>query len=104
MLDNAIKYTPSGLIRLEARNGRENDVVLAVIDSGPGIPQTARERAKKRFTRLDDARTQPGSGLGLSLVEAAADLHDGMLILLDGDGPEEQPGLRAQLRLPRAKK
>ena len=104
LLDNAVKYTPSGLIRLEARHGRENDVVLAVIDSGSGIPEAAREKAKQRFSRLDDARTLPGSGLGLALVEAAAELHDGTLILLDGDGPPERPGLRAQLRMPRAKK
>ena len=104
LLDNAVKYTPSGLIRLEVRNGRENDIVLSVIDSGPGIPEAARDKAKKRFARLDDARTLPGSGLGLALVEAAADVHNGMLILLDGDGPEERPGLRAQLRIPRAKK
>lgn len=104
LLDNAIKYTPSGIIRLEARNGRENDVVIAVIDSGPGIPESSRDKAKQRFSRLDDARTLPGSGLGLALVEAAAELHDGMLVLLDGDGPPDRPGLRAQLRIPRAKK
>lgn len=104
LLDNAVKYTPSGIIRLEARDGRENDVVLSVVDSGPGIPEASRDKAKKRFSRLDEARTLPGSGLGLALVEAAADLHNGMLILLSGDGPEERPGLRAQLRIPRAKK
>ena len=103
LLDNAVKYTPSGKIRLEVRHGRERDVVLSVIDSGPGIPEDQREKAKSRFARLDDARTLPGSGLGLALVDAVADLHEGMLILLDGDGPPKRPGLRAQLRLPRAK-
>ena len=103
LLDNAVKYTPSGAIRLEARAGRENDIVLAVIDSGPGIPDVQRDVAKKRFTRLDTARTLTGSGLGLALVEAAAELHEGKLVLLDGDGPTERPGLRAQFRIPRAK-
>lgn len=103
LLDNAVKYTPGGLIRLEARAGKDNDLVLSVIDSGPGIPEAKRDKAKSRFARLDEARTLPGSGLGLALVDAVAELHDGMLILLDGDGPPERPGLRAQLRLPRAK-
>lgn len=103
LLDNAIKYTPSGLIRLEARNGRDNDIVLSVVDSGPGIPEAARDKAKQRFARLDEARTLPGSGLGLALVDATAELHEGILILLDGDGPPSRPGLRAQLRIPRAK-
>ena len=103
LLDNAVKYTPSGIIRLEARAGRDNHIVLSVIDSGLGIPEEKREKAKSRFARLDEARTLPGSGLGLALVDAVAELHEGMLILLDGDGPPEKRGLRAQLRLPRAK-
>ena len=103
LLDNAVKYTDSGKIQLEVRQGRERDIVLSVIDSGPGIPEEKREKAKSRFARLDDARTLPGSGLGLALVDAVADLHEGKLLLLHGDGPEESPGLRAQLRLPRAK-
>jgi len=103
LLDNAIKYTPSGAIRLSVKRGRDGDVLLSVIDSGPGIPESKREKAVTRFARLDDARTLPGSGLGLSLVEAAAEVHDGALDLLDGDGPPERPGLRAVLRLPRAK-
>lgn len=103
LLDNAIKYTPQGIIRLEVRAGRDSDIVLSVIDSGPGIPEAKREKAKSRFARLDEARTLPGSGLGLTLVEAAAELHEGKLFLLDGDGPPERPGLRAQLRIPRAK-
>lgn len=103
LLDNAVKYTPSGIIRLEVRMGKERDVVLSVVDSGPGIPEDQREKAKSRFARLDDARTLPGSGLGLALVDAVADLHEGILVLLDGDGPPERSGLRAQLRIPRAK-
>lgn len=101
LLDNAVKYTPEGgAIRLEARRGRGSEIELAVIDSGPGIPARDRDLVVKRFERLDSARTLPGSGLGLALVEAVADLHNGTLELLDADGPPERPGLKAVLRLP----
>lgn len=103
LIDNAIKYTPkSGQIRLEAARGRDNMVVVRVIDSGPGIPKTERARVVKRFVRLEDSRSEPGSGLGLALVAAVADVHKGAFELSDGNGPEDMPGLSATLRLPRA--
>ncbi|MEO1472442.1 MAG: sensor histidine kinase, partial [Pseudomonadota bacterium] len=77
-------------------------VVLAVTDTGPGIPGHMRGKVVERFERLDSARTQPGSGLGLALVDAVAELHNGVLDLLNGDGPPKRPGLKAVLRLPRA--
>ncbi len=104
LLDNAVKYTPSGgAISFEVRRGRDGNVTLSVIDSGPGIPEELRGKAIKRFVRLDASRSAPGSGLGLSLVEAVADVHGGELDLLDAKGPPERPGLKAVLRLPRAK-
>lgn len=70
-------------------------VEITVADRGPGIAEEDRERAIRRFVRLEASRTKPGTGLGLSLVAAVARLHDGMLRLEDN-----KPGLRAVLSLP----
>ncbi|MGE3742288.1 MAG: ATP-binding protein, partial [Geminicoccaceae bacterium] len=59
---------------------------------GPGIPAELREHAKQRFVRLDAQRSTPGSGLGLSLVDAVAKLHQARLSLEDNG-----PGLRVTL-------
>ena len=83
--DNAVKYTPPGgtvTISTVARPAPS----VTVADSGPGIPAELREHAKQRFVRLDQQRSTPGSGLGLSLVEAVAKLHDAKLTLHD-NGP-----------------
>ena len=53
-------------------------------DNGPGIPGDRREDVVKRFVRLDESRSKPGTGLGLSLVQAVAALHGGSLQLRDG--------------------
>ncbi|MEM9738865.1 MAG: HAMP domain-containing sensor histidine kinase [Pseudomonadota bacterium] len=103
LIDNAIKYTPEGgAISVSTKRADSNMVDVVVKDTGLGIPEADRERAKQRFERLDEARTHQGSGLGLALVDAVAEVHRGEFILLDGDGPPERPGLRAILRLPRA--
>src|SRR6266436_2318021 len=81
-------------ILIEAR--REGDhVLLSVIDRGPGIPEADRKHAVERFVRLDSSRSQPGSGLGLSLASAVATLHGGELRLSDA-----HPGLVATLAIP----
>jgi signal transduction histidine kinase len=81
-------------ILIEAR--REGDrVLLSVTDRGPGIPSADRKHAVERFVRLEASRTQPGSGLGLSLASAVATLHGGDLRLDDA-----HPGLIATLALP----
>lgn len=95
LLDNAIKYTPSqGRIRvtLEARDGHGR---ITLADSGPGIPETERQQVFQRFYRLEKSRTSPGSGLGLSLVEAVAKIH-GMTMKLE----DNQPGLRVVCDFP----
>ncbi len=103
LIDNAIKYTPKGgSIALSVTRGPETMVDLTVTDTGPGIPEGDRKKVVERFHRMDSARTLPGSGLGLSLVQSVADLHGGELVLAHGTGPEGTPGLRATLRLPRA--
>ena len=81
-------------ILIEAR--REGDqVLLSVTDRGPGIPEADLKHAVERFVRLEASRTQPGSGLGLSLASAVATLHGGELRLADA-----QPGLTATLAIP----
>src|SRR2546430_16865373 len=72
-------------------------ILLAVADSGGGIPAADRGRAVERFVRLEQSRSQPGSGLGLSLASAVARLHGGGL-KLEG----KQPGVRAGISPPPA--
>jgi len=75
LLDNAIKYSPKqGLILVQVEHTAEG-VRLSVSDTGPGIPVGERERVLQRFARLDHARSSPGNGLGLSLVNAIGGLH-----------------------------
>lgn len=93
LLENALKYTPAGgtiALRLRRNAG---DVELSVADTGPGIPSAQRRRVLERFVRLDNARHTPGNGLGFSLVQAVARLHQ-VEFQLDDAGP----GLRATLR------
>ncbi len=89
LLDNAIKYTPEGgEIALSLNEGP----VITVADSGPGIPAEDHEHVLERFVRLDETRTLPGNGLGLSLVNAVSKLH-GAVLRFDDNGP----GLRVSL-------
>ncbi len=71
---------------------------IVVTDNGPGIPEEKREQATERFVRLEESRSQPGSGLGLSLAKAVMKLHGGALRLEDNG-----PGLRAVLEFPLSK-
>jgi signal transduction histidine kinase len=72
-------------------------ILLSVCDKGPGIPELQRPRVVQRFVRLEQSRSKPGSGLGLSLAAAVARLHGGELRLEDNG-----PGLKAVIALPRA--
>lgn len=104
LVDNAIKYggpgpaapatRPEVVIAARAEGER---VLLTVRDRGPGIAPADRPRAVERFVRLERSRSEPGSGLGLSLAAAVARLHGGELLLDDN-----APGLRATLSLPRS--
>jgi signal transduction histidine kinase len=94
LLDNAIKFSPPGSCVTLSAAVAERGVRIAVADQGPGIPEADRVRATERFFRGEQARSTPGSGLGLALVQAVATLHDGTLILEDA-----HPGLRAVLSL-----
>ena len=68
---------------------RDGDVVLCVADSGPGVPDDKREEVVKRFVRLDDSRSKPGTSLGLSLVGAVMEMHQGRLEL-DATHPDRE--------------
>ena len=95
LLDNAVKYTPTGG-RIEITLERTEDVArIRVADSGPGVPAADRDRVLQRFTRLDQARSQPGNGLGLALVNAVTTQHHGRLSLADN-----APGLAVTIEIP----
>jgi signal transduction histidine kinase len=105
LVDNAIKYAkPNGstmngapaeiVVKADSEGDR---ILLSVADHGPGIPEADRGRVVERFVRLEQSRSEPGSGLGLSLASAVARLHGGELKLEDN-----QPGLRSTIALPRA--
>ena len=95
LLDNALKFSPPHGFVVLSGAAVPAGVEIAVTDQGPGIPEPERARATDRFYRGEKARSTPGSGLGLSLVQAVAQLHGGTLILADA-----HPGLRAVLTLP----
>ena len=105
LIDNAIKYTPpGGAVMLRARRRSSGQVVFSVTDTGPGVPDEDRARVLDRFVRLENSRTEPGSGLGLSLVAAVAEAHRGRIYLDEGPGVVDDtgPGLRVALVLPPA--
>lgn len=97
LVDNALKYGASGddpCISIAARRVGER-VEIVVSDRGPGIAPSDRERVVGRFVRLENSRSRPGSGLGLSLAAAVARMHHGALRIEDN-----APGLRVALSLP----
>ena len=95
LVANAVQHCPApatvtvGLAMEGAR------ALLTVTDDGPGIPEADRERVRERFVRLDASRSVPGTGLGLSLVAAIAELHRARLMLEDNS-----PGLKVSILFP----
>jgi signal transduction histidine kinase len=101
LIENALKYYE----HIEGRGGTitvvvgaaKGRVLIEVADNGPGIPEPDRARVLERWVRLEKSRTEPGSGLGLSLVAAVARLHRGEFRIEDN-----APGVRAVIDLPAA--
>lgn len=105
LIDNAVKYTPSGgAVMVRSRRTSSGEIEFSVTDTGPGVPEADRGRIAQRFVRLENSRSQPGAGLGLSLVAAVAEAHGGRLEVSEGPGRfgEFGPGLRVALVLPGA--
>lgn len=98
LIDNAVKYSPSGgdiEVRVKAIS---NDVLIEIQDSGPGIPAEHIDKVFQRFYRVDKARTRAegGTGLGLSIAEWAVSVHGGSVELSRASGP----GCTFTIRLP----
>ena len=96
LLDNAVKYTPErGKISVILATNKKDDIhgaILKIADSGSGIPEEYHEKVKQRFFRMEESRSTPGSGLGLSMVDAAMKLHGAKMELKDNN-----PGLLVEV-------
>lgn len=98
VVDNAIKYSagsgdaPRVVVSLLKEEG---GVAMEVADNGPGIDEDDRDRVTERFVRLEQSRSQPGSGLGLSLAKAVMKFHGGGLELSG-----RNPGLSVRMVFP----
>jgi signal transduction histidine kinase len=98
LVDNALKFTPPGGRVVVTVVRREDEVLLVVEDSGPGIPAEALPHIFERFYRADPARQTGGAGLGLAIASEAARVHEGRLTAANrSDG-----GARFEARLPNA--
>ncbi len=103
---NATRYTAEGTtveVRLERQRAAHGDeIVVRVLDSGPGVPEEALEKIFEPFYRLDDARNRQtgGAGLGLSIADRAVRLHGGQLRASN----RNEGGLEVQIRIPAVEK
>jgi signal transduction histidine kinase len=92
LVENAIRHAGKGAIIYLMAVSQAATVEAMVSDTGPGVPEADRERVLSRFVRLEASRSTPGTGLGLTLVKAIADLHNARLELSDNG-----PGLRVTI-------
>ena len=95
LIENAIRHCPAGTRIICAVRVPADRVIATVCDNGPGIPAQEHDRVLRRLYRMQQSRTSEGSGLGLALVKAVADLHGGSLTLTD-----TAPGLTVEITLP----
>ena len=98
LIENAIVHTPRGTRIQLSLSVAEGRAVARVSDSGPGVPREEHERLFRRLYRREASRSQPGYGLGLSLVAAIAELHGAGIRLVDG----VTPGLTVEVSFPLA--
>jgi signal transduction histidine kinase len=96
LVDNAVRYTPEGGQVRVSTHQQTSGATLEVVDTGPGIPPSDRERAFDRFYRRSNA-PEGGSGLGLAIVKAIADRHGAQIRLDDAPGG----GLKVTVAFPR---
>jgi signal transduction histidine kinase len=92
LLDNAIRHTPQGAHIEVSLVNDGSQLVATVADDGPGVPKSDRERIFRRFYRVEGSIRTAGTGLGLSLVAAVAELHGMKFCATDN-----KPGLRVTL-------
>ncbi|MEO5756469.1 MAG: HAMP domain-containing sensor histidine kinase [Mesorhizobium sp.] len=97
LVENALRHCPPGTVIDLSVSRRGERILAGVADNGPGIPEAEREKVFQRLYRLDHSRSTPGSGLGLSLVRAIADLHGASISLED-----RQPGLAVVVSFPKS--
>ena len=95
LLDNAIKFTPKGGQVSVSCELAEDHTDIIIADSGLGVPEEYRDKVFEKFFRLEQSRNTKGNGLGLSLVDAIARIHDATITLEDN-----KPGLRVRFSLP----
>lgn len=98
LIENAIRHCPAGAAIKLQLTAEPGGVAVSVSDDGPGIPVEEHDKVFRRLYRLNKSRSTPGSGLGLSLVRAIADLHEATITLSSNN-----PGLTIQILLPRCK-
>ncbi len=92
LVANALRHSPRGTTVTIALSANSDHPSALIADDGPGIPEPDRARVFQRFVRLESSRTTPGSGLGLSLCAAIAELH-----AINIDLKDNHPGLRCEL-------
>jgi signal transduction histidine kinase len=96
LIENAIVHTPAGTRIVLSLSREQGRAMVRVSDNGPGVPREEHDRLFRRLYRREASRSQPGYGLGLSLVAAIADLHGATIRLVNG----ENPGLTVEISFP----
>jgi signal transduction histidine kinase len=89
LIDNAIKYSPTGAeIGVQVHPGKDSQVIVEVIDKGPGVSQEHQSRIFDRFYRVDKARSREwgGAGLGLAIARWAVEIHGGQITVESAEG------------------
>ena len=100
LIDNAIKYTPEeGEIVVKVLKEHDS-AIFEVADSGIGVPDDEKDQIFQRFYRVGKSRSLPGNGLGLSLVSAVTEIHQGTIGVFDHHRGAEFPGLRVRVTVP----
>ncbi len=95
IIENSIRHCPPGTVVTISLFAAGEKVVAKLCDTGPGVPETEREKVFQRLYRLEKSRSRQGSGLGLSLVAAIAELHGARIDLSDN-----RPGLCVSITFP----